>query len=126
MTNKDAKEQRDAARKELKRIAVQAEGTMCDVVDEAVEHLLDHYDPEKHPFFKQDFVLVISSSFFGHDRGKGNPVATGEFISRGNLHFMSHCMAAHMAQNKAFAVVMFHAMEVYHRQAVEDQIKDCE
>lgn len=126
MTNKEAKEHRDAARKKLKTNVAEAGGTMCDVVDEAVGHLLDHYEPGKNPFFARDFVLVVSSSFFGHHKQSGTPVASGEFFMRGDLHLMSHVIATHMAEHKEFAAVMFHAMEVYCRERCEDQFKDKE
>jgi hypothetical protein len=47
MTNEEAKSQRDESRRQLKKNVMEADGTMCDVVDEAVGHLLDHYDPKK-------------------------------------------------------------------------------
>jgi Zn-dependent membrane protease YugP len=103
---------------------MEADGTMCDVVDEAVGHLLDHYDPKKNAMFARDFVLVLSSSFFGHHKQTGTPVASGEFFMRGDLHLMSHVMATHMTEHKEFAAVMFHAVEVYCRQQCEDQLSD--
>lgn len=124
MTNEEAKQQRDAARKELKRNVAEADGTMCDVVDEAVDHLLNHYEPGNSPFFSRDFVLVVSSSFFGHHKQTGTPVASGEFFMRGDLHLMSHVIATHMAEHKEFAAVMFHAMEVYCRQQCHDHFTD--
>lgn len=126
MPNEKERAQRDKARKLLKDKVAEAQGTMADVVDDAIEHLLTHYDPKKSTFFKKDFVLIMSSSFFGHEKYSGAPIASGEFFAKGDMHMMSHILATHMQGSKEFAAAIFHAVEVYCHESCKEQFRDGE
>jgi regulator of replication initiation timing len=113
MANEKQRRLRDQQRKKMNEQAVKAQGTMAEITDEAIDHLVDHYEPESNPFFAHDFVFFVSSNFFGHDRTNGQPCMATDSFMKGDMHRFSHVLADHMKHQPELAAVIFHAVEVY-------------
>jgi len=114
--NEDNKRRRDEGRKALSETCHLAQGTMMEVVCEAVDHLMENYDPSTNRHFAHDFVFLIGSGFRGHDKRRRVPVGCIEVFHKGDMHMMSHVLAEHMARDPELAGVIFHALEVYAKQ----------
>jgi hypothetical protein len=114
--NDHNKRRRDEGRKAFAETCHLADGTMMEVVCEAVDHLIENYEPGRHEFFTHDVVLLIGSGFRGHDKRHRTPVGCIEAFHKGDMHMLSHVLAEHMSRNSDFASMMFHAIEVYSKQ----------
>lgn len=114
--NEQNKRARDAGRKAFADTCHVAQGTMMEVVCEAVDHLMDNYDTSTNPHFSHDFVFLMGSGFRGHDKASRLPVGCIEIFHKGDMHMLSHIMAEQMQRDPEFAKIIFHAVEVYSRQ----------
>lgn len=114
--NEQNKRDRDAGRKAFAETCHVAQGTMMEVVCEAVDHLMDNYDPHKNPHFAHDFVFIMGSGFRGHDKRHRVPVGCIELFHKGDMHMFSHVLAEQMHRNPDFSSLIFHAIEVFSKQ----------
>lgn len=90
------------------------EGTSFHVLDEAATHLMEHYNQGESHHARTDHCLIIGQSYFGTERDNENMhVKSLVCYMDGDLHELSHTIAAAMHDDRAFAKSIFHAMEVF-------------
>lgn len=93
-------------------------------LDEATVHLIDHFDPPDAKLFRRDHAMIIGAAHLGEHIDNDNMQVMGQsFYVCGDIHELSHTIAVCMAQDKAFAHCIFHAMEVF---ALHDRPKNCQ
>lgn len=117
MPNDDVKKQRQKDRAEIKRQVQEAEGTCVSVAEEGLNHIVDHWNPNTHPFFVKDYICVIYGGFFGHSKKEMSAAGYSEAFVGGNLHELSHHVADLMKEDKEFRGAILHAVEVWSRGA---------
>ena len=84
-------------------------------LDEAMCHLIDHFDPPRNRFeFNKDHALIMGAAYLGHDNDNEDMgCRPAVFYLHGDTHELSHTMADAMRDNPVFARLIFHAVEVF-------------
>lgn len=92
--------------------------TTFHAMDEALAHLIEHFDPnEKDEKQDNDHVLLIGEAFFGEPLDGSNSRSARCVYMDGDIHQLSHTMADIMHLNREFYLCIIHAVQVYEAKA---------
>lgn len=98
----------------LTAIARVHNSTQFHIIDEAVMHVIDHFNPPEGDQFRRDHCLIIGSAFLGtHVENESRCINPAAFFAAGDLHELGHTMAEAMRSDKEFAACVFNAIEVF-------------
>ncbi len=114
------KEQQEAAQQRLREIRAELAPDVEEyfsVLDEAVNHLYDHFNPpqskDSPPEYRRDFMFIISKAFMGKYKDTGELCYMNLTHTCGNMHELAHELAESMHEDPTIKEVIYHALHVY-------------
>lgn len=107
-------QKRDEKMTALYNTTIKHPDSMLDVIDEAMVHLIENFEPhQRNPLFRRDYCFIMGKSHMGQGVKDGEDVNPTCTFMAGDMHEFSHDLANMMKEDPNLARFIFHAIDVF-------------